>query len=1044
MAKKQIKLYKFTPGAANSGTIVVPGKVDLFSILLITNVTRGVILFNFADAANTGATVSYKPGGVPTSTTDTTVVGYNTDPSSNGYLNNQLAQLQNAINGQGETTITIKNVDTSSHSATDQISIYYEEKFTYVKAWNDFGTDAIERQRIAAPQSQIDADFEYGLQLTKWQGTELVTFWPSTYEVPGLDVTVSNISTDGTSPQSVISVNTYPVIHGLTSQAPFTIQSLDINAPGYTRAQGTFVLNSNTSPYSFNYYAKGVVTPQSQNSANGVIISPRTIMRYGGFYSNAVLPATQFSSDGTTQSNITVHFSSPHGFTPGMPVLVQASPTYNSNQFAGLSGGYFCNNFPTPYQITFQARGTVNTGGVNVAPSISTNQFAVYARNDGYMLHRPGDGGIIIGTGSPVHGAAGIRQTKKYFRYQSGKGLFYTTGALFAPNYDITNVYAINGSVASGTGNIVVTTSIPHGCQIGAVIRMEGINTSGYNGQYTVQTVLGDNQLAVTAIQTLGATIGDVGKVPKLFMFQWTGAKVQTGPHDDANGMFLEYDGYYFNCVRRTSTLQLAGTATFTPGSSNITGIGTLWTSQLKIGDKIIIKGMVHRVNYVFNNTQISVTPSYRGVTVTGGNYIWLVVDTRVNQQNFNYDVVDGGLLFSNGLNPSGYRLDPNKVQMIGIQFTWYGAGFMDFMVRGPDGNFIIMHRMKQNNVNNTASMRTANLPVRYQIVNESSQGVSRIVNVNMATTDTQMQIDDATYWPNSGYVFCDYELMYYSTINKNASPYPTISGISRLSSIPLFVGGTNQSFSGRPDKVVHSVGAGVELISCTASPTMSHWGSSYIMDGGFDFDRGYQFTYTANTVVVTANTTSVFGLRLGPAASQGTCGDVGLKDLLNRAQFLMQKIDVITPVAAGTTPGTANTTVLVTGIINPSNYFNGENWQNIDTVALGSQPSFIQVAATPTFTGGYTASGEQIPVTGTGQKALPGEKIFEFVTTTGTNGTLDLKGVKELTQSVIGGRGAFPNGPDVIYVNLTLLPATSTATLGNVSVVLGWNEAQA
>jgi hypothetical protein len=33
----------------------------------------------------------------------------------------------------------------------------------------DFGTDAIERQRVSLGQSLIDADFEYGLQATKWQ-----------------------------------------------------------------------------------------------------------------------------------------------------------------------------------------------------------------------------------------------------------------------------------------------------------------------------------------------------------------------------------------------------------------------------------------------------------------------------------------------------------------------------------------------------------------------------------------------------------------------------------------------------------------------------------------------------------------------------------------------------------------------------------------------------------------------------------------------------------------------------------------------------------
>ena len=35
--------------------------------------------------------------------------------------------------------------------------------------------------------------------------------------------------------------------------------------------------------------------------------------------------------------------------------------------------------------------------------------------------HRPFDGGVQLGTGSPSHGAQAIRQSKKYIRYQSVK-----------------------------------------------------------------------------------------------------------------------------------------------------------------------------------------------------------------------------------------------------------------------------------------------------------------------------------------------------------------------------------------------------------------------------------------------------------------------------------------------------------------------------------------------------------------------------------------------------------------------------------------------
>jgi hypothetical protein len=47
---------------------------------------------------------------------------------------------------------------------------------------------------------------------------------------------------------------------------------------------------------------------------------------------------------------------------------------------------------------------------------------------------------------------------------------------------------------------------------------------------------------------------------------------------------------------------------------------------------------------------------------------------------------------------------------------------------------------------------------------------------------------------------------------------------------------------------------------------------------------------------------------------------------------------------------------------------------------------------------------------------------------------------LKELTTTAIGGRGAFPNGPDVLAINV--YKVTGTATPG--SIILRWGEAQA
>jgi hypothetical protein len=71
---------------------------------------------------------------------------------------------------------------------------------------------------------------------------------------------------------------------------------------------------------------------------------------------------------------------------------------------------------------------------------------------------------------------------------------------------------------------------------------------------------------------------------------------------------------------------------------------------------------------------------------------------------------------------------------------------------------------------------------------------------------------------------------------------------------------------------------------------------------------------------------------------------------------------------------------------------------------------------------------------------ALPGEQVFSFVNNPGNTDSLDLNGLKELTSTAIGGRGTFPNGPDVLAINVYKVSGTATP----VNVILRWGEAQA
>jgi hypothetical protein len=72
---------------------------------------------------------------------------------------------------------------------------------------------------------------------------------------------------------------------------------------------------------------------------------------------------------------------------------------------------------------------------------------------------------------------------------------------------------------------------------------------------------------------------------------------------------------------------------------------------------------------------------------------------------------------------------------------------------------------------------------------------------------------------------------------------------------------------------------------------------------------------------------------------------------------------------------------------------------------------------------------------------AQPGEQVFSFIAAPGTQSVLDLSLLKELTNTVLGGRGCYPNGPDVLAINVYRASGSGTIPC---NLVLRWGEAQA
>jgi hypothetical protein len=727
----------------------------------------------------------------------------------------------------------------------------------------------------------------------------------------------------------------------------------------------------------------------------------------------------------------------------------------------------------------------------------------------------------------------------------------------------------------------------------------------------------------------------------------------------------------------------------------------TRFIDQFKVNDKVIIRGMTHTVVQLQTQGCMIVNPPFRGATVTVPVKMCKMKEVRTPQSQFNRDTLDG-----NG--PSGYKFDPARMQMIGLQYTWYGAGFVDFMMRGGDGNWVYAHRYKQNNINDEAYMRTGNMPVRYEIVNETAVCASSLAQP-VGLQDTTLTMTDATtYWPNYGNVFVDNELMNYTGKSGNILTGVTRGGVSNFngSYTPTWVAQTNfadgqatysawspelglfaavnpaNAYYSRDGKVwtaagtpagswvaiawspqlrlfvavgsavqmwssdgitwttgstlagawvsvawspglcmfvavgsavqaystdgkvwtsagttagnwrsvdwspklglfaavgtnttmysingvtwstpvtvtgnwtsikwspelglfavvsntgglamwssngttwnvvpglegqdfiewspqlglftgvvanktyvyhsrdgktwtqgnnlptgytggscitwspqlgifltthnnaitstsvapvssivynindspytltasnvsqQHNLGSSVNLIGVTCTPSLTHWGSAFIMDGQFDNDRGYFFNYQINAASqsIAPGTRELFMLRLAPSVSNGIIGDLGTRELLNRAQLLLQRLDVF---ASSSTVGSGS--IVVSGILNPSG-ISATAWTAINSAGNGSQPSFTQVSAV---TGTYTAGS--------------GERVFSTICNAGSQNSIDLSGLKEISNTIIGGNGFFPDGPDTLLVQLNV--PTGFPTITSYSINLFWTEAQA
>ncbi len=929
-----------------------------------------------------------------------------------------------------------------SNSDTLQIVIdEYDEKFTPSESF----TDPVSKLRISQPQSLIDTDFEYGQQTTKWENIATVNNRPWAFENQVTLTNVTAITMSAGARVVTVATATPPAVG-----TPVFIR--DTNLPF---ANGNFIVESVSSGVNFTYTARSA----NYTSITALYDASKTVVTAGTLYAQAAIGGAPTISVSGTDLKVTVTTTIPHGLMPGNEIAVTGITGTNPP-----NGNHYVATVLTATQFVYYANPTVGT------PSgLTASSALIYARPQSQFLHRAFDGGVLFGTNSSSPNISATRQTRRYFRYQSGKGLQISSGTLLRP-------YATVDQLTSSGTTVTVRTREYHGLQPGATIVVSGATETAYNGTFTVASAPRFNTFTYTAGSTPSASpaSGD----PVVSVSSWSGSKNRLGAFDDQNGVFFEFDGTTLYAVRRSSTLQIGGRISVTAGSSTVTQTDaefpTGFSKQLRIGDWISIRGQSYKVQDIASDTSMTIVPPYRGASNVTYGTITKMVETKVAQSAFNIDRLDG-------TGPSGYNLDLSKMQMFFIDYSWYGAGTIRWGIRATDGNVIYCHRMANNNVNSEAYMRSGNLPARYET---TTQAVSTFLTATLANNATTMTVNSTAEFPSTGTLIVR-NATTYEGINYTGKTATTFTGLTRAQAGSAVAGttttwssgsvsGTVTSASGiqigqrvhstanpnavpegtfvtgvsgttitlneavtsaNPTLIFASIGAttgqtftysatapiAVELAYPTFSPSISHWGTAAIMDGRFDDDKSLVFTFgtTSGTTIASGATAALMSIRVAPSVDNGQIGTFGAREIVNRMQLKLDSLGI-------TYSGTAQP-LLVTAILNgtPSS---STAWTNAVGGSAVQNSSLAQIAS-------YAA----------GSTTVSGGEVAGGFFVQGTD-RLDLTKVRDLGNSIRGGGGAnsntniYPDGPDTMTILVRNLGAANAVVFAR----LGWTEAQA
>ena len=674
----------------------------------------------------------------------------------------------------------------------------------------------------------------------------------------------------------------------------------------------------------------------------------------------------------------------------GNPTLSSGSTTYNTVKF-GLGAskqdafyrGYFLRTIDGvgagQENLITDYNGATRTATINPSFTTLPDQSTHFFIQPPYSVHMPYRGGVEMRTNTKAIGHVTARQTKRYFRYQAGKGVHFSFGLNFGEptdgvvkrggQFDDANgifweyrdgeMYAcrrnsnnpLTGVVKTVKGSPIIKGTGTKLNTIPATV-LNFVTDGTINDFELGQAVIKKTQVVVKltpsgGAQTTLALNTDPGANPGAgYIYNSTsdiitvlvplgnGDAVEISlPHNkgDLNKgdtIVIRGDVYRITDLQRSLKGQVGDFAILNRAYNGISqeAVNVNYVRDLKTPSRIknwdntkyYVRGQV--VYYPITQTSYQCLVNHSGQDYTPDNDEWW----RAEDEHPEYLTYDGKLEW-NGDNADGTGLstieaDWTKIQMYMVDYAWYGAGGIYFGIKGPNAHYYLLHIYEHGNVLNDAYLRTPNLPVRYEVANEGT-----VANLE-------------------------------STI---------------------------------------------------------HFGTSMLIEGGYDDDRGYAFV--ANSSAVPSEVqgrTPLLSVRPAPTASP--TGSTGFGELVNRAMVMPESIDVVSD-------GALLVEIIINGQLDPV-----PNW------SLAGENSVGQFS-----TNSNTLVG--------------GETIFNFYTTTASDSdktesfnvtTKDLTKLIMLGSGFYAGDDRFPDGPDTFTIVVTPV-SESGALINKACASLSWTEAQ-